>query len=285
VVRRDPRLFGIAGTRWTLAKIHEYCAWLRTATPGGLSRLLARLEISWKRGRPHIHSPDVNYTAKLARVATLAEQVRAARGRLVLLYLDEFTFYRQPTVAHAWEEHGHDQPRAERSDRSDTPTRVVGALNLVDGRTHYRRRSKIGVAEVVGFYEDLHTAYPQAEQIIAVQDNWPVHPHPDVLVALQEQNDPWPTHNPPDWPTEPSAGAQKRWGQLRLPIQIVRLPTYASWTNPIEKLWRKLRGEVLHLHRLADNLEALRKEVDTFLDQFAKGSLDLLHYVGLGVPD
>ncbi len=138
---------------------------------------------------------------------------------------------------------------------------------------------------MVGFYEDLHTAYPQAEQIIAVQDNWPVHTHPDVLVALQEQNDPWPTHNPPDWPTEPSAGAQKRWGQLRLPIQIVRLPTYASWTNPIEKLWRKLRGEVLHLHRLADNLEALRKEVDTFLDQFAKGSLDLLHYVGLGVPD
>src|SRR5712692_5245130 len=57
VVRRDPRLVGIAGTRWTLAKIHEYCAWLRTATPGGLSRLLARLEISWKRGRPPIHSP------------------------------------------------------------------------------------------------------------------------------------------------------------------------------------------------------------------------------------
>jgi len=30
-----------------------------------------------------------------------------------------------------------------------------------------------------------------------------------------------------------------------LPIQIVQLPTYASWTNPIEKLWRKLKAEMV----------------------------------------
>ena len=63
------------------------------------------------------------------------------------------------------------------------------------------------------------------------------------------------------------------------------LPTYASWTNPIEKLWRWLRQEVLHLHRLADRLEELRAEVRRFLDRFALGSLELLRYVGLPVPD
>jgi hypothetical protein len=69
-----------------------------------------------------------------------------------------------------------------------------------------------------------------------------------------------------------------------LPIQLAPLPTYASWTNPIEKLWRKLRQEVLHLHRLADRLEELRAAVRRFLDRFAHSSLELLCYVGLLVP-
>jgi transposase len=70
-----------------------------------------------------------------------------------------------------------------------------------------------------------------------------------------------------------------------LPIQIVPLPTYASWCNPIEKLWRKLRQELTHLHLWADDLAQLRAEIDRFLQQFAAGSPALLRYVGLGLPD
>ena len=76
-----------------------------------------------------------------------------------------------------------------------------------------------------------------------------------------------------------------KWGQLQLPIQIVPLPTYASWCNPIEKLWRKVRQELTHLHSWADDLERLRAEIDRFLSQFATGSDTLLRYVGLGIPD
>ena len=55
--------------------------------------------------------------------------------------------------------------------------------------------------------------------------------------------------------------------------------------NPIEKLWRKLRQEVTLLHRWADDLTALRTQVDHFLEQFAHGSVALLRYVGLKIPD
>ncbi|MGB9722998.1 MAG: transposase [Chloroflexia bacterium] len=58
------------------------------------------------------------------------------------------------------------------------------------------------------------------------------------------------------------------------------LPTYASWLNPIEKRWRWLKQEVLHLHRWAHDLDQLRRQVWAFLDQFAEGSEALLHYVG-----
>jgi hypothetical protein len=37
----------------------------------------------------------------------------------------------------------------------------------------------------------------------------------------------------------------------------------------------------LHLHRLADDLKALRLLVTEFLQQFAAGSSELLRYVGL----
>lgn len=66
------------------------------------------------------------------------------------------------------------------------------------------------------------------------------------------------------------------------------LPTYAPWLNPIEKLWRWLCQEVLHLHRLADRRDQLQRTVDGFLGQFAEphtaACQALLRYVGLAHP-
>ena len=62
---------------------------------------------------------------------------------------------------------------------------------------------------------------------------------------------------------------------------MLTLPTYASWLNPIEKLWRWLKQEVLHLHRFSDAWDELKEHVDQFLATFSGGSDDLLHYVGL----
>jgi hypothetical protein len=285
VIRRDPRKFGIEATRWTLDSIRQACESIASISQGGLSQLLDRLGISWGRSRYHIHSPDPNYEAKLDCIIGLTDEVRSSDGQLALVYLDEVTVYRQPTLANAWEQHGL-QALAERSYQSDTKTRVVATLDLVSGRVINRRRHKIGILDLVGFYKDeLCSAYDGVERIYVVLDNWPVHFHPDVLVALehQEQLGRWPGHHPGNWPDKPSREAKRKWGDLELPIQLIRLPTYAPWLNPIEKLWRKLKQELLHLHRLADNLEELRALVDDFLDQFADGSLDLLHYVGLPI--
>jgi len=94
--------------------------------------------------------------------------------------------------------------------------------------------------------------YPQAKKIYLVQDNWPTHKLPNVLAAAQEQH-----------------------------LTPLFLPTYASWLNPIEKLWRWLKQQVLHLHPLADDLAQLRDQVCNFLNQFAVDSDALLRYVGL----
>lgn len=283
--QRDPRVCGIEQTRWTLASLRQACAWLGDLTLAGVHTVLRRARVVWKRARASMRSPDPDY-AKLVDVAAAVGAAQAQPGRVITVYLDEVTVERQPTVAHAYAPVGSsEQARAPRSPQSNTVTRILGALNALTGGVFHRRASKITVAFLVGFYRALCQAYLDAERIYVIQDNWPVHTHPDLLIALEPQKTRWPWYRPPNWPTEPSAAAVRRWGALKLPIQIVPLPTYASWCNPIERLWRKLRQDVTHLHRWADDLDALRTEIDRFLDQFAQGSLDLLRYVGLQVPD
>jgi len=264
---------------------------LRDLSLGAAHRLLDRLDVVWKRGRAAVLSPDPHYEAKLAILSQLRQQTAAQPERIVLVYLDEVTLERQPTVGAAFAPRGAEQAPAWRSQAADTLTRVVARLTHGTGQVVFRRASKIRLETLVLFYQDLRGTSPEAERISVVQDNWPVHTHPDVLVALEPQTSPFPFSRPGNWPTEPSAAAVKRWGHLQLKVQLVPLPTYASWCNPIEKLWRKLRQEVTHLHPWADNLPYLREAIDRFLGHFAPGSAALLHYVGLsqwmwpGIPD
>lgn len=248
VVRQDPRLFGEKRNRWTLQAILRVCAKWKVHSVPGMSRVVRRLGISYKRGRCRVHSPDPDYVAKLRDIQVLVVRPQANAGSQIALFQDEFTYYRQPTVASAYESVGKEQPKAELSHKSNQHWRVVAELDARSGRVIYDQGKIIGVKELVRHYARVCAHYPGAT-IYIVQDNWPVHFHPDVLAALQPQEFKWPLHLPASWTKSPSP----KWEQLKLPIQLVPLPTYASWANPIEKLWRKLKQEELHLHRLADD--------------------------------
>jgi hypothetical protein len=253
-------------------------------TPSGIWRVLQRLGLSRKQVQDHIHSPDPDYEAKCAAIATHVAAAQTST-QIVLCYLDEVTLLRQPTHAPAYAGRGGPQPRCERSQKEDTPSRLVATLDRGDGRVCWRPGSKITVPTLVSFYRALVAAYPETDRIYVVLDNWPVHFHPNLLVALEPQETPFPFPRPRSWPDEPHQAAVDKWGALHLPIQLDPLPTYASWLNPIEKLWRWLRQDLGHRHPWADDLEALRAAVARFLAQFASGSDDLLHYVGLPLPN
>jgi transposase len=249
---------------------------LAEASLSGISRLLKESGIAWKRGRDHIHSPDPDYVAKVAHLRAIRAAVDAAPDEAVLLYLDEVTYYRQPSIGYGYAPAGSADPRAERATQTDSKTRVVGTLDHATGRVVALQQGRIGVPALVRFYQGLADAYP-GRRIYLVVDNWPVHYHPDLLAALEPQDSPFPFRRPPSWPDQPSPRAKR----LDLPIQLVPLPTYSPWLNPIEKLWRWLQQDVLHLHRSADNVPSLRSLVLDFLARFQHDSADLLRYVGL----
>jgi len=280
VVHQEPQQYGHNCVRWTLRQLRQTCDWLNLDTDSGMLRLLHRLRITYKWGRDYAHSPDPEYLAKVEQLQAALAQVRAEPDRYVLLYLDEMSFFRQPTLARAYEAQGHQQPLAQRACFvPNTKSRLLGALNALTGQVIFRQRSHINISCLIGFWSDIRQAYSQAETIYVVIDNWPVHFHPEVLAPLQPQRTPFALNALPNWPQQPRSAPNP--DRSPLPIQLLPLPTYAPWLNPIEKLWRRLKQHVIHLHRLSHDWPTLKLRVDQYLTQFADGSPDLLRYVGL----
>ena len=273
MLHQPPAAYKLKQTRWRLGSLLQICAWLQLRSRPGLCQLLKRLGIGLKRARAHVHSPDPDYRAKLAHI-----RLQLKPG-VELVFADEFTLYRQPRVAGAYEQVGHLQPLAELGHTTNRTWRYIAGLHAWTGQVIWLEASTLSIGRLVAFYEVLSQAFPGAE-VHLVEDNWPMHFHPHVLAALQTQTYPWPWKLPASWSALPSP---RRSGQ-NLPIKLLTLPTYASWANPIEKLWRKLHQDVLHLHPFADDWSGLKERVGQFLDQFAHGSTDLLRYVGLRDP-
>src|SRR6201987_5325262 len=111
----------------------------------------------------------------------------------------------------------------------------------------------VGRKQVMELSLQRDLTYLLGRLLYVIQDNWNIHTHPDVITAL-----------------------------TRYPrIKPVWLPTYAPWLNPIEKLWRWLRQDILKMNRWVEDWPPVNQRLRAFLDQFAHGSPDLLRYVGL----
>jgi transposase len=241
-------------SRWTLRAIRATFAPWQGLTLSGVCRALHRLGLKLRSAQVQRFSPDPDYLRKEARLLACLREAAAAPDEVVALFLDEMGYTRWPEPAADWSPAGPaPRPQAERAASKQQLWRVVGALNALTGQVDVLDNYIIGRKQLGTFYRQLDRRYADAQRVYLIQDNWSIHAHPDVLATLEA-----------------------------LPrLEPVWLPTYAPWLNPIEKLWRWLKQDVLKQHRLAADWRALRQRVTAFLAQFAAGSHELLHYVGL----
>ena len=63
-VRQSPRAFGLPQTRWTLRALAQTVPSLKGFTDAGVYYALVRAQFRYKRGQPHLHSPDPEYEEK-----------------------------------------------------------------------------------------------------------------------------------------------------------------------------------------------------------------------------
>jgi transposase len=241
------------GHCWSLKRIQAEFAFLADYTLSGIWHLLQRQKIRLRQGRPQQYSPDPNYKEKeqqlLARLTAVGQQPE----REVLIFADEFTYHHWPLPATTWSPQADPPPLAERADPGEENRRIVGGVNAWQGQVTYLEAKSITGTVFGQFLRRVHQDYPQAERITVVVDNWGTHEAKAVLKVLNQ-----------------------------LPrLELLFLPTYSPWLNPIEKLWDWLKDAVLRMHPFAGRWSALRDEVSDFLDQFADGSTKLLRRIGL----
>jgi putative transposase len=188
----------------------------------------------------------------MAYIAAAKQQAHEHPDRVVVLYQDELTYYRRPSLARTYAPLGSKEPLARLGYSSNKKRRISGSLNYLTGQFDAQQRHRFGVDQLRRYYQILETVYPQAETIYLIQDNWMVHRHYDLWTYFFDSR-----------------------------IVPLWLPTYAPWTNPVEKVWLRLKQDLLHLHRFEDDWLGLQDAVQIWLDQWTKPSADLLHYVGL----
>lgn len=239
------------GWRWTLKKVRDTFEKLHDYTLSGVSRFLkTKLGVKMRSPRIQQYSPDPEYSTKVLRIQRCLHQTRKRPQEVRCVFIDEMSFNRWPQPASNW---AAEPPLADRMGSEDAHWRLIASMDAWTGRVIYLDNYIVGRRQVIKFYELLASAYRHAKRLYVLQDNWNIHTHPDVLTALRS------------WPK----------------IIPVWLPTYSPWLNPIEKLWKWLRQDVLYLHRLAYDWSALKATVRGFLDQFRRSSHNLLKYVGL----
>lgn len=210
--------------------------WLAGYSDAGIYKVLKRLGFSRKKALAFVQSPDPEYRAKWQRVLAAYQEALTHPEEVILLFQDELTYFRRAEIRHTWQ--GSGRPRRHRhKPGANTQARVTAVLNALTGQVLFLQRYKVGKKELAAFYAMIRTAYPDAQRIYLVQDNWPVHKVADVLAAAKTNR-----------------------------LSLLFLPTYASWLNPIEKLWRWLRQDVIHNHPLSHNFKELRRQVVAFLE-------------------
>lgn len=238
-----------APCRWTLRTIRVSVDWLREYTMSGVWRVLQACGLTLRASFARLFSPDPDYRSKVRRLHRCLRDAARHPETVVALFLDEFGYQRWPEEAPTW---GGEAAVAQRAGNNQQ-WRTIGCLNALTGQVNYLDGYIVGRRQVMQFYARLDHAYPKADLLYVIQDNWNIHTHPDVREALE---------------------AHPR-------IKPVWLPTYAPWLNPIEKLWRWVRQDVLKMHRWVEDWPLVKQRVRHFLDQFTHGSSELLEYVGL----
>ena len=241
---------GPAPSRWTLRTIRASVDWLMDYTVSGVWRVLQSCGLGLHSSCARLFSPDPDYASKVRRLYRCLRDAAQHPDTVVALFRDEFGYQRWPEVAPTWGGETAVAPRAGNTQH----WRTIGALNALTGQVNYLDGYIVGRQQVSQFYGLLDRAYSKTvARLYVIQDNWNIHTHPDVLTAVAS------------YPR----------------IKPVWLPTYAPWLNPIEKLWRWLRHDILKMHRWVEDWPQVKQRVRDFLEQFAHGSSVLLRYVGL----
>jgi transposase len=211
VARCCPRDLGLAFSTWSLAKLAEYLAAARIAVVSreSIRQILRDGGVSWQATKTWKASADPDFLPKMHRVLDLYDHP-PQDGRV--LCADEFgPLNLQPRPGRAWRTAGHPARLRATYRRTGGVRHMIAALDLGTGQMIYRIRERKRWRELLSFLKLLRRRWP-GQKLYVIMDNFSPHKHTQIT----------------DW-----AAAHD--------VELVFLPTYASWLNWIESEFAAVR--------------------------------------------
>jgi hypothetical protein len=177
-VLTSPRQHALPRNRWRLCDLASGVGWLRGLSVSGVWGVLRRLGFSRRQAQEFVRSPDPEFDAKWRAILQAYIEAWAQPAPVRLIFSDEVSYFRQPSVAPAYAGRGGAAPRAQYTPGHNTVTRIVAGLDATSGQVSYLARSGIEVGTFCAFLRHLREAYPPEVTLRLVLDNWSVHVHP-----------------------------------------------------------------------------------------------------------
>jgi transposase len=211
IARCCPRDLGLAFSTWSLTKLADHLAATGVAVVSreSIRQILHNAGIRWLATKTWKASTDPDFIAKMRRVLDLYDHP-PADGRVICA--DEFgPLNLQPRPGRAWCPERHPARLRATYRRTRGVRHMLAALDLSTGQISYRIRDRKRWREFLALLKLLRARWP-AQKLYVICDNFSTHKHPQVT----------------SW----AAGNK---------VELVFLPTYASWLNWIEPEFAALR--------------------------------------------
>jgi transposase len=211
IARCCPRDLGLAFSTWSLAKLAEYlaAAGIAAISRESIRQILRAGGVRWQATKTWKASSDPDFIPKMRRVLDLYDHP-PGDGRVICA--DEFgPLNLQPRPGRAWRPAGHPARLRACYRRTGGVRHMIAALDLATGQVLYRIRARKRWHEMLSFLKLLRRRWP-GQKLYVIMDNFSPHKHAEVT-SWAAAND----------------------------VELVFLPTYASWLNWIESEFAAVR--------------------------------------------
>jgi transposase len=237
VLAQTPDQYGIDRPTWTqraLAHALDQETWISVSEPT-ISRMLGKIGARWGMPKPFVACPwrKARRRRCLREIAELLENVPENEA---VFYEDEVDIDLNPRIGRDWMLPG--TQRLVQTPGKNEKHYLAGALNAKTGKVHWVGNGRKNGYLFVLLLRHLSQAYPKAQKIHLILDNYGIHKSHFVLNAL----------------------AREFGGRIVLHF----LPPYCPDENRIERLWADLHANVTRNHRCR-TLKELLRNVDRFL--------------------
>ena len=217
-----------------------------------LSEFLKNLGFSYQKARFAVggKNPENTFKRKIWIEQTLPDIIaQAQKQKAYLLFGDEVSFPQWGSLTYTWAPIGH-QPTVPTSGIRKG-YKVFGLIDYFSGRFFYKTLEGRFNSES---YKDflLEVLGKTTKHIFLVQDGARYHT---------------------------SAAMRLFCEQFKERLTVYQLPTYSPDFNPIEKLWKNIKKDEIHLHYFP-TFDSLKQKVEEALSHFAHRQKEILGLFG-----